>query len=126
MQVLCNCDAIQLPADAANALAVIVNEFTANSFKHAFPPDSRGIVSISLKREDEAVVLECRDSGSGGTPSPDKGGDGIGKRLMEAAGEQLGGTLALGPTSDGYQLRLVIPRLPEAKAADRQDAVSVA
>ncbi|MFZ7090684.1 histidine kinase dimerization/phosphoacceptor domain -containing protein [Primorskyibacter sp. 2E233] len=97
----------------ASALALIVSEFVANAYKHAFPQGTKGQVRIALTTTKDAMVLACEDDGSGGgAPATDS--TGIGMRLMDAAAEQLGGTLQAGPDVGGYRLRLVIPNRPEA------------
>ncbi|WGW02782.1 histidine kinase dimerization/phosphoacceptor domain -containing protein [Tropicibacter oceani] len=95
----------------AAALALIVSEFAANAFKHAFPEGAQGHVAIAVTQQDHDLVLSCEDNGTGGG-APAGNSTGIGMRLMDAAADQLGGTLQAGPAVGGYRLRLVFPLDP--------------
>jgi len=45
---------------------LIINELLTNALKHAFPPGSKGEISIKFYREnDKKLVLEIRDNGKG-------------------------------------------------------------
>lgn len=109
---------LQLDPDVASALAILVSEFAANSFKHAFPGDAEGELRICLADTGDGVELVCSDNGKGDTGSePDGDGTGIGKRLMEAAAERVGGQLSLKGGPDGYRLRVLLsPEAAEAAA----------
>ncbi|MCC1491810.1 sensor histidine kinase [Cognatishimia sp. F0-27] len=103
---------IVAPAALANALALILAEFTANSFKHAFPNGGPGVVRLELDREGPGLVMTCSDTGKP-TKSPPAPSTGIGMRIMEAAAEQIEGQLEMGSSADGYRLRLHVPVVPE-------------
>lgn len=103
---------VQIAPDTASALAVVISEFAANSFKHAFDGGAAGRVSIRFDSGPQGLELFCEDNGSGGEPDAvaEAGvGAGIGKRLMHAAAEQVGGLLTLAAGGDGYRLHLVVP-----------------
>ncbi|CUH77130.1 histidine kinase dimerization/phosphoacceptor domain -containing protein [Tropicibacter naphthalenivorans] len=105
--------------DAAQALAVIVSEFVANTFKHAFAPGSIGEVRVTLTQDAHGLTLTCADNGNGGGEGSGESGTGIGLRLMEAAADQLGAQMELGGTDQGYALRLTIPAPETALQADQ-------
>ncbi|MBS0122940.1 sensor histidine kinase [Thetidibacter halocola] len=100
--------------EAAQALAVIVSEFAANAFKHAFGAGQAGAVRVSLRDEDGALLLEAHDTGGSAAPEAGDTGGGIGLRLMQAAADQLGGSLTIGPGPEGYRLELIVPARPVA------------
>jgi two-component sensor histidine kinase len=66
-QVRLVADPVPISADQAIPLALIVNELVTNAFKHAYPQDARGVVRVSLSREeqDETLKLEIADDGIG-------------------------------------------------------------
>jgi len=70
----------------ASAVGVIVSEFAMNSFKHAFPGERPGKVTITLKETGSQIELVCRDDGTGaGEIAPQKRG--LGLRLISSVCE---------------------------------------
>jgi two-component sensor histidine kinase len=51
--------------DSAIPLALLVNELVTNALKYAYAPPSNGLVSITLKPENESMVLTVADNGNG-------------------------------------------------------------
>ncbi len=76
--------------DAATPLGLILNEVASNAFKHAFSDGRAGIVTVRLARQGEGHgILTVEDNGVGFDPhAPVKG---IGRRLIAALTQQLGG-----------------------------------
>ncbi|MEK0084045.1 sensor histidine kinase [Benzoatithermus flavus] len=59
---------ISLPLDLASALGLIVNELLTNAFKHAFPDEQEGEVTVRLERErsdGDLLTLVVEDNGRG-------------------------------------------------------------
>ena len=56
---------IYLPVNFATPLALIVNELTSNSLKHAFPEGNNGTIHINISVEDNRYELLYRDTGIG-------------------------------------------------------------
>jgi len=57
---------VHILIDTAIPLGLILNELISNIFKHAFSPEAKGIVQISLKKlEDDTIILEISDNGVG-------------------------------------------------------------
>lgn len=104
---------VQIAPDVASALAVVISEFAANSFKHAFAGTQAGRVTIRLDDGPQGLELFCEDNGRGDgvaeAAEAAEAGAGIGKRLMHAAAEQVGGLLTLAAADTGYRLHLVVP-----------------
>ncbi|WP_425100647.1 sensor histidine kinase [Tropicibacter sp. S64] len=111
VRVESQCVARNASPQTASALAMIVSEFVANAYKHAFPVGGSGVVTVSLTSSQEEMVLICTDNGGAGsnTSPGDSASTGIGMRLMEASAEQLGGTMTAGPDETGYRLTLRVP-----------------
>ena len=84
----------------------LVNEFAANSLKHAFPEGRPGRIAVRLAREGARLRLEVCDDGIGlPAPLPEVDGAarrrGLGFQIMEAAAAQAGGEFELVPSARG-------------------------
>lgn len=80
---------VDMPAEKAVPIGIIVNELVTNSFKHAFPDSRAGTVKVSLRQDGETVV-SVEDNGVG---CADDIPDGLGSRLTQLMTQQLQGTL---------------------------------
>ncbi len=114
---------VDAPVDAAAPLGLLINEFIANSLRHAFPGKPDGTVTVTLERTaPDRARLILTDDGIGlsdpalARPAPT--GPGTGLLIMQALGKQLGGTLVwetgvweTGPDAGvrGARVRLDIP-----------------
>jgi two-component sensor histidine kinase len=94
---------IELPAEKAVPIGIIVNELVTNSFKYAFPEGRPGTVSVSLRRQEEDVVITVEDNGIG---CDETAVDGLGSRLMQMMTQQLHGALTREPTEVGCKASL--------------------
>ena len=94
--------------DAAAPLGLIVNEVVSNAFKHAFPGGRQGTITVRLmKRGDGRGELSVADDGIGYDPNaPAKG---IGRRLIGALTQQLGGESEVRSGPAGSVFTLVFP-----------------
>lgn len=88
---------VALSIDIAIPAGLVLNELISNSFKHAFPGERRGTISITLKRDGEGMIsIGYADDGIG-TP---EGFDfrkvkSLGSKLLfKIVEDQLGGTIA--------------------------------
>lgn len=101
-------DEVELPSNQASALAMIVNEFVANSLKHAFPGARPGRVSVRGRRlDDNTLEVVCEDDGVGAQSKADgPRSQGLGLRIIEASATQLGATLERRSTGAGFGLKL--------------------
>jgi signal transduction histidine kinase len=98
-------DIIDLPAALEEGLYRIVQEALNNSLKHA----SATMVNVRLALENEEVVLEVSDNGTGFDPDAQNSQGGIGLASMRERANQLGGTLNIYPAPRGgttVQVRL--------------------
>lgn len=92
----------------AAQVGTLVNEVVSNAFKHGFPDDRGGDVTLTLGTTDGGLIrLECRDTGVGlaerveGQPDGDSTTSGLGMQIAAALTRQLGCTLQLVPAPDG-------------------------
>jgi signal transduction histidine kinase/HAMP domain-containing protein len=99
-------EGIELPETVEQELFLLITEALNNALKHA----RANLVSVSLQKENEHIILEVQDNGSGFDPSQAKGGMGLINMQERAAA--LGGQIEISNQTDrGTQIRLEIPRL---------------
>jgi PAS domain S-box-containing protein len=96
-----------LPTDRAITIGLMVNELVTNAVKHAFPGDTEGTVTVTLKRAPGELRLTISDDGQGGdSPRADSG---LGGRLVEGFAQQLGGQLRRESGNKGTIVSLTLP-----------------
>jgi len=100
-------DSEVLPTDQAIAMGLIVNELVTNALKYAFPRDTKGTVTVRLKRGRGELRLTVADNGEG--LDPRHADSGLGGRLVEGFAQQLGGTIERESSSSGTVVRLILP-----------------
>jgi len=88
------------PRQATN-LAVLINELTTNSIKHAFQGRKKGAITVDIQIEDkdeQRIILNYHDDGPGWPESAFRGtSSGVGMRLMHL--------IAQGPMLDEFELK---------------------
>jgi two-component sensor histidine kinase len=81
---------LAMPLDVASAMGLIVNELLTNAFKHAFPGQEDGEITVQLRRDGDGVLtLVVEDNGCGPGPMPTSG---TGLLLVRGLAQQHGGT----------------------------------
>jgi PAS domain S-box-containing protein len=99
VQLKLEVDEILLPLDRAVPFALLANELLSNCFKHAFPGDRRGTITVSVRRDDGAIRMVIQDDGVGLPEEFDQhASNSMGLKLADSLAHQLGGRLAY--TSD--------------------------
>lgn len=93
--VKCETENVKLPHDRETALALSLREAATNIRRHA---GAKG-VTIRVRKEDAAVVVEVADDGRGGRIVPGNGLNGMRERL-----DTVGGSLSLESNKDGGTL----------------------
>ena len=98
-------DDVNISASHAGSLAIVVNEFATNSFKHAFPDGQTGRVDIVGRQERPGHFrLICRDDGAGLTRK--EPGVGLGMAIIESAADSVGGDITWRTAPPGYALEI--------------------
>lgn len=97
---------VQLRAEKALSVGVIVNELVTNAFKYAFDQDRPGHVRVELAPEGKDLVLSVSDDGFGFSGDRQEG---LGTRLVTVFAGQLGGTATWDSNTGGCK---VIVRFP--------------
>jgi two-component sensor histidine kinase len=94
---------LRMPVERATPLALLVTELVTNSFKHAFPDNRYGTITVKLvTAEDGTAVLSVADDGvglseaAGSDPAEMAAkGLGLGAKITQAFARQLGGELSI-------------------------------
>jgi two-component sensor histidine kinase len=89
-RITVDADDINLDADQAIAVGVIVNELVLNAMKYAYPDGVMGSIRVVFKREGNRAVLSVEDDGVG--YDVDSVG-GLGGRIVKAMATKLEGTV---------------------------------
>jgi len=102
---------IQLDADRAIQLALIINELVTNAVKYAFSNRSDGHIWVRLARQDEnTAVISVRDDGvglpAGFTLSKSRG---LGMRIVAGLSKQLGAAISHRGDVEGTEFVLMVP-----------------
>lgn len=101
LSVKCETENVKLPHDRETALALSLREAATNIRRHA---QAKG-VTIRVRKEPAAVIVEVADDGRGGRIVPGNGLNGMRERLGN-----VGGTLTLTPRDEGGTLlRATVP-----------------
>ncbi len=99
VSVTLNITPLQLEADQATPLALIVNELVTNSFKYGFSGKDEAELSVELQSHDRKdYLLEIRNSGTfedGGTRA-----DSYGLKMVRVFARQLGGDFKITSEND--------------------------
>lgn len=86
---------IYLNIDTAIPCGLIINELVSNSLKHAFP-DSKGIIKIKMRMNEDKYLLKVCDDGSGFPPEIDfKNTESLGMQLINSLVIQLDGDIEM-------------------------------
>lgn len=100
---------IMIESKQASAIALLANEFTANSIKHAFPNRQAGRIGFSGSlTEDGALRIVMEDNGIGfdrGSVS----GNGLGLKIIDATIAQLNATIEQDADHTGVRLVITVP-----------------
>jgi len=56
---------IPIRIDQANPIGLVINELISNSLKYAFPDESKGEITVSMKKLDKELELIVMDDGVG-------------------------------------------------------------
>jgi len=98
---------LDLPVHQETPLGLILNELMSNAFKHGFPGDRRGHVSVTLARLTGECAISCLDDGVGIPASFDwKNSGSLGLTITQILAKQLSGSLTL----DHSHLRVRLSR----------------
>ncbi len=93
---------VQVTSQQAVAVGTLVNEFVANSFKHAFPDGQAGRIEVSVGwAPNGRVCVSCRDDGVGLPDKLARRTGGLGMSIAEVVCAELFGDMELDTASPG-------------------------
>jgi PAS domain S-box-containing protein len=99
INLLVECDPIELNIDMAIPCGLILNELVSNCLRHAFPNGRSGEVAVRLRRAEKSVRLEVQDNGVGIPENAEKGNSGsLGITLVYELASQIDGTVQVDRT----------------------------
>jgi PAS domain S-box-containing protein len=89
-----NISKVTLSLDSSIPAGLIINELITNAIKHAFPGTRHGVITFSLKCENNLVFLELKDDGVGFAQGVDfENSHSLGLQLVNTLIEQIEGDL---------------------------------
>lgn len=107
---------LELDAERALPLGLIVSELVTNAIRHAYPDQDGGVVRVTATVEGEFVTIRCADEGVGTHPTT-AGGRRLGASIVTALTRQIGGTLDVaGVPGKGTVATLRLPRTAASPA----------
>jgi two-component sensor histidine kinase len=107
---------IQIAADRAILVGLIINELVANAGKYAYPDCPGGLIWVRLFQSDKnSILVSVRDEGAGLPPGFDSTtSKRLGTRLVNALSKQLGAELTRPISPVGTNFTLLVPLKPPA------------
>jgi DNA-binding response OmpR family regulator/anti-sigma regulatory factor (Ser/Thr protein kinase) len=99
--------ALHLPLAVASPLAMIVNELVTNCFKHAFPDNRFGAISIRYGVQHDTFELTVEDDGVGF--DSEQTSFGRGRTTVNQLAESLHGAIDWHSDGTGTRIRLTLP-----------------
>lgn len=106
--VTLTCQTIETKVTSNEAVAVgtLINEFVANSFKHAFPDDQPGQIDVVLAQnaDDNRIRVNCRDNGVGLSEGVDNSTGGLGMQIAAVISAELDAKLDLNTKASGLDV----------------------
>ena len=105
---------IQIAADRAILVGLIINELVSNAGKYAYPDRAGGLIWVRLFQSDKnSILVSVGDEGAGLPPGFDPmTSKRLGTRLVNALSKQLGAELTRPITPIGTNFTLLIPLKP--------------
>ncbi|MGO8677866.1 MAG: PAS domain S-box protein [Limisphaerales bacterium] len=102
---------IDLDLDEAIPCGLIVNELISNAYKHAFPDERAGLITVETRAEsDDRLVLSVADDGVGLPAGSDAGrADSMGMELVRGLAAQLDAALEI-KSPPGTRVQVVFRR----------------
>jgi chemotaxis protein methyltransferase CheR len=106
----------QMTLDARRAVLVglLLNELISNAYKHAFPGNRTGRVTIDISASEDEAILSVTDTGVGTPANPESKRPGsLGLRLIHMMAQQLRGTVTL-HSAQGTTVEIRFPLLAKS------------
>lgn len=102
----CEAAALNLPADKAIPLALIVNELVSNSLRHGVAGIRNGVIKVATRLEGAELVLDVSDNGTGKAEGAKQG---LGTRIIAGLVGQLGASMSTSDAGPGHRVVIRAP-----------------
>jgi len=100
-------DVINMEADKAVAVGIIINELACNAYKYAFN-DGGGELTLALERDRKKLKLKFSDNGKG-LKTGNAGKESFGLKLVRLMSKQLNATISCGNDNGAwYEFEMII------------------
>lgn len=99
-------DKLNIDVDTIIPIGLILNELISNAFKHAFPDEKQGQITIGLKQRNNQLELKVSDNGVGGATDITQS-DSFGIRMIRSLAMKLEATVDF-KFSNGTEASLLI------------------
>ena len=87
-----DCERMRLPTDFVSKLGLVINEFVTNAFKHAETEEDSAEIRVSVRTQDDHLMLEVADNGPGLSEDFDMSRiRGLGMKLVRSVASSLAG-----------------------------------
>ncbi len=116
VKIIYHLDPLHLDVDTAIPLGLIINELVTNSLKYAFPGGRKGLLEITLRKDEKGrLCLKVADDGVGKNGAPVlKSSTSFGTSLVDILSKKLKGTPQIS-NGDGYATVIEFENFKEAK-----------
>jgi len=118
-RITCKTEPLFVSGSTATALAVLIHELLTNAFKHAYPENEEGAITIAMSRGPKGEVeFRVTDRGRGLPEDfdPDSAAS-LGFRVIMSTIRRFGGTLKIYRLSPGTEFAISLPAGIEEKKA---------
>lgn len=113
IQVILESEDHSLDVNQAGIVGLLTNELLTNSFKHAFPNDREGKITISFTRKHENYQMVISDTGIGymsNATKNEKSNGGLGQKLMNSLILQIQGNMQISSVpNEGTKISISFP-----------------
>ena len=107
INLLCECDSMELSVDQSVPLTLFIVESVTNAYRHGFGNGKTGAITVTMIAADGQAELSIDDDGIGYVT--DESSTKMGAELMKAFATQLGGTLDVTSSPIGTRVALRYP-----------------
>lgn len=112
IHVAMSVDDVEADEETAWTLCVAASELMTNAFRHAFRDNGRGVVRVSLREQQDWLLLTIADNGMGFAPRdvrPTVSNPGLGSAIVAELAERLGGGVSFSGGPAGTAVTVKIP-----------------
>jgi two-component sensor histidine kinase len=113
IKIILNLQPVKISIDNTITCGLIINELITNCYKHAFPNNKEGVITIDLKLTNQNIILSIKDNGVGLPNTSSSSSFGLG--MVQTLVGQLDGQLKIDSTNAGLTSTLTFA-LPPIKA----------